>query len=228
MSEQLLGSLRAEWLDESARRCQEILCEVRGRSLSASSVLAALNELPEAATPLERLVQQGLIVDVVVGCIEDVHESRAIRMRSYVRRVLTAAARPEALLDSPARRAASLIRANCFQPLNATLVAKEVGCDPSRLRRAFKAEIGMQMRAFHTLARVGEAIKLFAATPSKTSAIARMVGYRSDKDFYRALHDVAGLRPSALRAMSPQRLRELASRINSELESKEARSTAPE
>jgi AraC-like DNA-binding protein len=220
MTEQLPSSIRAEWLYESARRCQEILCEARGASLSVSSVVAALSQLPEVATPLERLVQQGLIVDVVVGCIEEVHESRAECMGRYVRRALTSAARPQALLDSVAQRAATLIIENCFQPLNAALIAKEVGCDPSRLRRAFKAEFGMQMRAFHTVARVAEAVNLFVAAPAKISAIARLVGYRSDKDFYRALRDVTGLRPSALQMMNPDALQDLASRISSRLERK--------
>jgi AraC family transcriptional regulator len=218
LSEQLPSSVRAEWLYENARRCQEILCEMRATSLAADSVVAALTRLPEAETPLERLVQQGLIADIVVGCIEDVSEPRSTRMRSYVRRVLATVARPAALLDSPARRAAILIRENCSQPLNATLVARKVGCETSRLRRRFKLEIGMQMRAFHTVARVAKAVNLFADGPAKTSAIARLVGYQSDKDLYRALRDVAGLRPSALRTMSPQALRDLASCIGSELE----------
>lgn len=204
MDDKATGSVRREWLYEAARASQEVLCEVRASALDTHQVLKSLMRLPEAATPLERLIFQGLVLDVLLGCVGDPSQSRAECTRSLVRGVLETALRPAPLLDSPAHRAADLIRKNYAYPLNAIRVARAVGCNQSRLRRLFKDEIGISMRGFHTHARVAQALALFAAGPTKTTAIARCVGYRSDKDLYRALRDVTGCRPAALRLMSSE------------------------
>jgi AraC-like DNA-binding protein len=212
------GSVRPEWLYDNARSCQEILCEARSAPLTTHRLVAAFLRLPEAVTALEHLVQRGLIVNVVLGCVEDPSESRPERLRCYVQRLLTNASPRQMLLESAAQRAATLILQNCSQPLNASQIAKGVGCGPSSLRRAFKSELGMQMRQFHTMARVFEAVKIFAAGRPKISAVARLVGYRSDKDLYRALRHVTGLRPSELRTMTPEALRALAAQIRLRLD----------
>jgi AraC-like DNA-binding protein len=69
------------------------------------------------------------------------------------------------------------------------------------------------MRQFHIRIRVVEAIKMFAAGARKITAVARLVGYKSDKNFYRALRAVTGLTPSALMMMGPESLGKLAAAI---------------
>ena len=71
----------------------------------------------------------------------------------------------------------------------------------------------MSMRDFHTRCRVAEAIRIFAAGENKTAAVARSVGYRSEKNFYRALRDVTGKKPKDLKSRSPHYLRLLARAI---------------
>jgi AraC-like DNA-binding protein len=48
---------------------------------------------------------------------------------------------------------------------------------------------------------------MFAARDQKTASIARAVGYRSEKNFYRALRDVTGKRPTEIRGISDLALR---------------------
>ena len=213
MKNDLAPCVRIEWLYEAARASQEVLCDARAHSLTPNQVVNALRRLPEAASPVERLVLQGLLLDVLLGCLEGLGESQAERTLRVIGRLLESVARPAPLLDTPAYRAAEIIRQHSAAPLRADHLAKTVGCDPSRLRRGFKRELGITMREFHTKARIAEAIPMFAGGDTKTVAIARSVGYRSDKDFYRALRDVTGQRPRDLRLLPRQALDEMAQRL---------------
>lgn len=69
------------------------------------------------------------------------------------------------------------------------------------------------MRQFHITIRVLEAMKMFAAGDRKLTAVARAVGYKSDKNFYRAVRAVTGRTPSELMAMSAESLGALAAGI---------------
>jgi AraC-like DNA-binding protein len=210
MGDNASAPVRREWLYEAARASQEMLCEIRGHALDAPHVVKSLRRLPEAATPMERLIRQGLVLDVLLGCVEHSGHSDADRTSNIVQRVLAAASRPAPLLDSPIRRAAIFIRRNCTARFNATHVSRAVGCERSRLRHLFKQDTGMTMQAFHTRARVAKALPLFAAESTKMTTIARSVGYRSDKDLYRALRDVTGQLPAALKLMSRESLDRMA------------------
>jgi transcriptional regulator GlxA family with amidase domain len=198
--------VRAEWLYEAARASQEVLCEIRAHALGGAQVATSLKRLPEATTPVERLLLQGLILEILLGCVPDRSRSPAERTADILRRILEGALRPPPLLDSSARRAADLIRQNYADPLDSPAIARTVGCELTRLRRLFKAEIGMKMQRFHARMRAAAALAMFGAGVVKTSAIARCVGYRSDKGLYRALREATNLRPGALRSMSREAL----------------------
>ena len=210
MSDTPSSLVRGEWLYETARLSQQVLCEVRANGHTPADLVNALEGLPAPTTPVERLVQQGFIFEVLLGCIDDRACSHHERTVNVLRRVLEASARPSPLLDSPESRAAALIHDRSVHPIDVAEIARKVGCDQSRLRRAFRDRFGMSMREFHTRCRIVYAINLFVEGESKTTAVARSVGYRSQKNFYRALRDVTGKRPKELKSIPMPSLRRMA------------------
>jgi AraC-like DNA-binding protein len=213
MEDHAVAVVRGEWLYEIARRSQQILCDVRSSGMSPSDVVGSINVLPAPSTPVECLVRHGIILQVLLGCLDDRASSSDERVENFMRRVLESSARPLPLRDSPENRAAAVILARRQQPVDVAGVARIVGCHQSRLRRSFRETFGMSMRDFHTRCRIAHALTIFAGGESKTSAVARTVGYRSDKNFYRALRDVTGKKPKELKSTSPQTLEGLARHI---------------
>jgi len=205
-----LSAVRGEWLYETARVSQQILCEARARGGGAAEVVNALDVLPPPATPLERIVRQGMIFDVLLGCVDDRSCSHHERTFNVFRRVLETSARPSPLLESPESRAAALIHERSIYPIDVAEIARTVGCEQTRLRRAFRDRYGMSMRDFHTRCRIADALSLFLQGERKTAAVARSVGYRSEKNFYRALRDVTGKRPNELKSIPMSNLRRMA------------------
>src|SRR4051812_14105521 len=132
----MVPEIRGEWLYETARVSQQILCEARASARGAADVVSALDVLPVPATPLERLVQQGMIFEVLLGCVDDRSCSHYGRTANVLRRVLDTSARPSPLLDSAESRAAALIRERSASPIDMAAVARTVGWDQTRLRRA--------------------------------------------------------------------------------------------
>ncbi len=193
--------IRDEWLYEAACASQHVLCDVRARGSEARQIVEALALLPHPETPLEGLVRDGLILKVLLGCVDDGSDPHAGRTRNVLLRLLDGVARPSRLLESLARRAAALIRAESVQPLCVSRIARSVGCDQTRLRRAFLQEYGITMRDFHTRCRVAHALRMFATGETEIGFVARSVGYRSEKNFYRALRNVTGQKPAHLRGM---------------------------
>jgi AraC-like DNA-binding protein len=206
------ASVDTEWLYEVARRAQEILCEIRGGALDSGQSVRLMAGLPKARTVLEQLVWQGFILDILLGLVEDSSSTRADRTINVLRRLLDGVTRPMAVMTTPARRVADLIRLEYREPLDVVGLACRVRCHPARLRRTFREEFGIPMRTFHIRVRVAAAVVMFA-DGTKVSGVARSVGYRSDKNLYRVLREVAGATPSELRSKSLEVLEELASTL---------------
>jgi AraC-like DNA-binding protein len=203
------ASVDKEWLYEAARRAQQVLCEIRAGGLDSRQAVQLIARLPKARTPLEQLVAQGFALDILLGLVEDYSSTRVDRTNRVLRRLLDGVSRPAAVLATPARRAADLIRLEYREPLDVLRLARLLTCHPAHLRRSFREEFGIPMRAFHIRVRVAAAIVMFAED-MKVSGIARSVGYRSDKNLYRVLRDVAATSPSKLRSISREALEQLA------------------
>src|SRR5262245_6224103 len=103
------SEVRGEWLYETARQSQEILCEARANGQVAADIAGALAGLPAPATPIERLVRQGLVFEVLLGCVAEGVGSRDERTLHVVRHLLESRARPSPLWESLATRAAAMI-----------------------------------------------------------------------------------------------------------------------
>ena len=205
-----VSEVRGEWLYETARASQQILCEARGNGAAAADVVNALDALPAPMTPLERLVRQGMILDVLLGCVNDRSCSHQDRTANVLCRLLETCARPSPLVESPESRAAAVIQERSAYPIDVVEIARTVGCDQTTLRRAFRDRFGMSMRDFHTRCRIAEAIALFVQGEHKTASVARAVGYRSEKNFYRALRDVTGRKPGELKRIPASVLQRMA------------------
>ncbi|MGH9311937.1 MAG: helix-turn-helix domain-containing protein [Vicinamibacterales bacterium] len=82
---------------------------------------------------------------------------------------------------------------------NVTALAREVGLHPVALRREFKTHFGMSPRRYHVRARVARALQLLADERLTTRMVAAEIGYRSAKNFYRAIQGVTGRRLAELR-----------------------------
>ncbi len=209
-----VGSISGEWLYEAARASQRIMCDIRSGAHDSQRAVDAIADLPEPRTRLEQLVFQGLCFDIVLGCVDQgAASSRKALTRDVLQRILKTSTRPSALRDSPARRAIDWIRRHFAQPLEVTAIARKIGCDASALRRLVRQEFGLSMRQLHIRIRVLEALKMFVAGNRKISAVARAVGYRSEKNFYRAMRGVTGWTPSKLSLMNPRVLETVAAGI---------------
>jgi AraC-like DNA-binding protein len=209
-----ISEVRSEWLYEAARMSQEILCEARARGPSARELVGAFGRLPDASSPVERLVRQGIILDVLLGCVADPSRSQDERTINVVGRILAAVTSPSPLLESPECRAAALIKEHAALRLKVPEIARAVGCHPSHLRRRFYARYAITMRDWHTRCRVMQALLIYVSGETKTSAVGRAVGSRSDKNFYRALRRVTGRTPAEIKLMSKGALTELSREVS--------------
>src|SRR6266545_3453258 len=103
--------------------------------------------------------------------------------------------------DRLARRVASLIREKVAEPLDLAEIASEVAAHEATIRRAFKREYHMTPREYHKRVRVEMAEDLLRVAPAeKIDTVGAAVGWKHRKDLCRAVHQVKGCTPGALRA----------------------------
>jgi AraC-like DNA-binding protein len=100
-----------------------------------------------------------------------------------------------------ASMAARIIRADSGKRWRGTHLTGAASMSPARLRRDFQRVFGFGPSAYVHLVRVTKAVAMLS-TDIKVDAIAGEVGYRSKKDFYRALKRWVGCTPTELRALS--------------------------
>jgi methylphosphotriester-DNA--protein-cysteine methyltransferase len=108
---------------------------------------------------------------------------------------------------SVATKVSRLIKHDYRRSYNHTDLARRFHVTPLQLRREFQREFGVSIRECQREKRVIAALEQM--TTGKIEAIALQVGYRSKKNFYRALKRVIGLTPTAFRQLSHERARHL-------------------
>lgn len=106
---------------------------------------------------------------------------------------------------SVADRAIERLRARRGTCVNASDLAREVGCSVPVLHRAFSRATGRSMRQYAIQLRVDRAIELLQQTDWKVEAIAREVGWKSKKDLHVALARRVGATPTDVRRCGPSR-----------------------
>lgn len=165
-----------------------------------SAIRELLAKVPPPATRLEELVLHGFVFETAVGGLGATRGSARHAARRAVRKLLprTSALRRKqaAQLDRVAR---AIVKGHAA-PLDIRALARSEAMHETTLRRLFAVQFGVSPRVFCTRVRVCRAIHLFREETRDVMAVARLVGYRSDKNFYRAVRDVTGLTPAELRA----------------------------
>ncbi len=106
-------------------------------------------------------------------------------------------------------RVARALRVSFNTPLNIGQLARSVGCARSGLSHSFKEAFGMSMGDYQTRCRIRPTINLLRIPESNVGEAAFTVGYRSTKNFYRALRSVTGMTPTQLRELSNEAADEL-------------------
>jgi len=92
-------------------------------------------------------------------------------------------------------------------------LAKRFGYSRSALARAFVAATGSTLQRYHAALRVRTAIMILREQEWKIDAVASIVGYRSPKNFYRALRTSTGLSPAEVRRLESERLEQILSSL---------------
>jgi methylphosphotriester-DNA--protein-cysteine methyltransferase len=101
---------------------------------------------------------------------------------------------------SIASRAADLLYREYSDRWTLESLAERVDTTPTKLRRAFDQEYSMSVREYARRLRVINALEQLRTT--KIESIAMDVGYHSKKNFYCALKQLTGLKPTAVRSLS--------------------------
>ncbi len=104
--------------------------------------------------------------------------------------------------DLVVERAKQRLGRDLAQHVRMRNLAREVACSVPVLRRRFVSKAGETPIRYQTRLRTIEAVRLMRSTSWKMDAIGRAVGWKSRKDVYSALEDIAGRSPSAIRALS--------------------------
>jgi AraC-like DNA-binding protein len=213
-----------------AGECQLFVGECSQLDITALAARARqlVSRIPPPEGPLERTLLRGLLLEIALHAGELLHnrlhgrgagdECRFVAATLCERRwrdcerpatelFLEWAQDCVAALERShdvvrAHRLSEFINTHYALSLNVAEVARELECDPDRLRRLCKEGFGVSIREYHRRTRVMTALRMVKTTPLKIEAIALMVGYRSKKNFYRAVRSVTGLTPTQFRSSS--------------------------
>ncbi len=119
----------------------------------------------------------------------------------------------DAHAPSAVRRALDIIQRDCRMYSDYGQLAAAVGARPTKLRRAFEAEIGVSIAEYVRRVRVMNAIEQLVRTDTKIASVASSVGYDSKTNFYRAFRRIVGMTPSAFQRLPETAARDLAVRL---------------
>ena len=103
---------------------------------------------------------------------------------------------------SAPHRAAEIVRREYRQPLKLESLGVRTNTTARRLAPAFQREYGMSVRDYHRFVRMAHALD--GVRHEKIANVARDVGYRSKKNFYRAFKQLTGMLPSQFRRLPPE------------------------
>jgi AraC-like DNA-binding protein len=220
--------VREHWLAAVVRATQELA--LRSIAVDTDEVRAPLtqfiDDIPNATTPVERLVLRGLLLDAAFHFGRTVHrlvhggrgESCDFVPAAIVDRCWETANEPDAAFrrwidafsaafacahpPTTASRAARLIRIHYDEQWSVDRLARRLHLTPSHLRREFQRQFGMSVHQYRERVRVREAA--MKIRNEKVDAQALRVGYRSRTNLYAAFRRVTGLSLTAFRQLSDE------------------------
>jgi len=206
-----------EWLFEVIQRVQPLLCD-RSHG-DAETIAALLATLPAPPSRLDQLALHGLLLELLVARGHAGTSTGARGCREYVEQVLRSRKAParsgEAAFAARAiERDSSLTLEAVFHELAESAPSAGDACTHlTSLRRHFKHAYGISMKQYQTQMRVREAVRLFLAGNRKICSVARLVGYSSETNFYKAVRQVTKRTPHELQQAPESTLRHLIERL---------------
>jgi AraC-like DNA-binding protein len=178
---------------------QSAACRILSAEDPRDALTAALNSIPPARTRLEELIIYGLVLEsALLAAGRTVDAAGPTAKRGVDLLFCRRNCRPYHD-DMIALRVAQRIIDHYDRPCDLRTLARAAACHETSLRRAFRHRFGMSIREYHGRVRVCAAVREFAAGTHNVLAVARSVGYRTEKNFYRAVARFAGLTPAELR-----------------------------
>jgi AraC-like DNA-binding protein len=213
-SGQLKADEQAAWLCKASNAFQRVVLVASSRPVVARELQRELSRLPVPVTPFERLTSRCLMCECLMALVASDPTYRALRtLRDFVR--LTAAERSSDGIARFSRVMADL----CQAPDQQSQLAEEIGnrleqeyaskmtldamareYQVSRLQldRSFHHRFGIHFHEYLRAIRVERGLDL-VREGMKIEAAAPAVGYKSKKNFYRAVRQVTGLTPGQIR-----------------------------
>lgn len=100
------------------------------------------------------------------------------------------------------RKARQHLQRYYAEAITVSSLASVFNVEPRTLQRAFHRATGFHVKEYHLRLRVANALPLLCRG-DKVEAVARIVGWRSKKDLYRAIARCVALSPSEIRTLAP-------------------------
>ena len=201
------GPLREDWLLEVNACLQRSIGVATLRGSTDGAILDAVQDVPLPANRLEELVLGGLLAELAAG-------GRCTTPTQMIERVRSLGPSTVRRSGVPiAKRAALIVRDAHAHKLDVPALARSLASDETRLRRCFGKEYRMTLREYHLRSRVAAALHHLAAGVPKVGAVASLVGYSTEKNFYRAMRRFTGRTPGQLRTLAKEELVVLAGRM---------------
>ena len=196
-------------------------------ALIAPRVREVVDAVPQPRTHSEHLAFSSVLVRTATQLCDGLHEARALGRDCHcftvtLRGVQQLMAWPDVRTrnafedwtktfhdtftrlhpETVASRARALIRSNPARTWTSAGLARELRTSAGILVRSFRAEYGISVRDYIHVARLYSALPAIMERRYKMDGIAANVGYRSKKDFYRAVRKWCHTTPSRLRTLT--------------------------
>jgi methylphosphotriester-DNA--protein-cysteine methyltransferase len=204
----------SEWLARVTGAFQKLVLLARGAQTDPKQLEEQLARIPAPRNRFEALVIRYFVDDCLMAILGDsrVTQSPAI-LKQFTNILLAVHRDPNPLeelakaLGGPAKIDANALLANTISSkleqdigrrITARTMAVEYGIGRTQLDRLFRERFGVGFHRYLTSMRVKRGLDL-VMSGMKVEAAAVCVGYRSKKDFYRAVREETGSTPGKLR-----------------------------
>lgn len=207
-----------DWLTRVAGAFQELLLLARTGHADEQQIAGELARIPVPRNAFESLLLRYFIDDCLIAVFEGAGPSPSPATLRHFAESITAVHRdadPLAelakALGGASRLDADTALANAIKTriekeigrrLTARTIAVEYSIGRAQLDRLFRERFGVGFHRYLTAMRVKRGLDL-VMSGMKVEAAGISVGYKSKKDFYRAVREETGSTPAKLRRMSP-------------------------
>lgn len=205
----------AKWLHKAAGAFQNVVLYASFSPLDGQKLDDALSRLPVPSTPFERLVMRCFMCECLIGVLSSASASpSALTLRDFANLFATIRLSPNQietfskllskLLQGPDKHSwlvdeiSRRLEREYALRLKADAIAHEYQISRAQLDRGFCQRFGVPFHEYLTTIRVRHGLAL-VRSGMKIEAAAPAVGYRSKKDFYRAVKLRTGFTPGQLR-----------------------------